>query len=485
MPRIYTDQPSDGAPINVFVPATVNGGFVSTTWMELVEAPDFSVPSTGALGIVPDANIEGREIRGGETYFETPLTCYNSSNSPRWVQLEMVLPSIGALFETGAFIPAGPGGGASGRVFMCPRASTTARVYDVATDALITPNGSFPSGRFLGAVKMNDNRIYMIPFGFSGTSQARIYNPVTDIFTTPNGTFSLNGGQWIGTLLNDGRVFIVPYADTVARIYDPVADTLTVANGSYVLNAHYAAVTLPSGKVFMPPNMAGRAAVYDPATNTKTEVGPVYGRDAFLGAVLLTSGKVFMVPYREQLGAVYDPAGGGSITPVSAANWGESTPFGYFSGARLPDGRVYMPGFGIAQGRIWDPATDTSSFPSGTFSADGDHRGLIPLADGRIYMIPYNSVAARIYNATTDVLATAGGSFPSTAERIPITGQLQVPAKGTLSIPIQGQRLLCPARPGESQGGKLLARAEVSDAIQVFGQAVEMEAASHAPNTEL
>jgi hypothetical protein len=286
-------------------------------------------------------------------------------------------------------------------------------------------------------------------------------------------------------LLNDGRVFIVPFTDSVARIYDPAADTLTVAGGSYVFNAHYAAVTLPSGKVFMPPNMAGRAAVYDPATDTKTEVGPAYGRDAFVGAVLLTSGKVFMVPSREQIGAVYDPAGGGSITPVSAANWGESTPFGYFSGARLPDGRVYMPGSGIAQGRVWDPATDTSSFPSGSFSADSDHRGLVPLADGRIYMIPYNAVVARIYNPTTDILATAGGNFPSTAERIPITGQLQVPAKSTLLIAIQGQRLLCPARPGESQGGKLLIKAEVGNAIQVFGQAVEMEAASHAPNTEM
>jgi hypothetical protein len=484
MPRIYTDQPSDGAPINLFIPATVNGGFVNTDWFELGEAPDFSVPSSGSLGTVPDANWPNREIRAGELYVETPLIASNFSGAARWVQLETVLPSAGAAFDTGALIPAGAGGSTGGRVFMAPTASTTARLYDIATDTLLTPNGSFPPYAFYGCVKMNDNRIYMIPSG--DTSQtARIYNPVTDAFTTPNGVFPISGGQRNGTLLNDGRVFVLPYNGTAARIYDPAANTLTVAGGSYVPYAHYTAITLSSGKVFMPPYLAGRAAVYDPVTNTKAEVGPTYGPDAFLGAVLLTSGKVFMVPFREPVAAVYDPAGSGTITSVNAGSWGTSTTFAYFSGARLPDGRVYMPGYFTTQGRIWDPVTDTSTFPNGQFSGDADYQGLVTLPDGKVYMIPFNSVAARIYNPATDTLVAASGDFPSSAERIPLTAQLQVPAGGTISIPIQGQRLLCPARSRDSQGGKLLIRAEVANAIKVFGSAVEMEAATHAPNTEI
>ena len=485
MPRIYTDQPSDGAALNLRIPATVNGGFVDTVWTELIEAPDFSVPSSGGLGAVIDRNLPTREIRGGEVSFDGPLIAHNSSSSACWVQLETVLPSVGASFEAGAFIPAGPGGGTSGRVFMAPRTSTTARLYDVATDTLTTPSVVFPGGAYWGPVSMSDSRMYIIPFTGANRT-ARIYNPATDTFTIPNGVFPLSGGQWNGTLLNDGRVFILPYNDTVARIYDPVANTLTVAGGTYAFAAHYTAITLPSGKVFMPPLSAGRAAIYDPVANTKTDVGPTYGPDAFIGAVLLTSGKVFMVPYREVLGAVYDPAGSGSVAPVSAANWGYSAPLSYFNGARLPDGRVYMPGYGATQGRIWDPVTDTSVFPSGQFSGDNDHRGVVTLADGKVYMIPYNAVAARIYDSATDFLATASGGFPSAAERIPLTGQLSVPAGGSLVIKdLLGQRLLCPARPEASEGGKLLIRAQVPNAIKVFGSAVEMEAATHAPNTEI
>ena len=201
--------------------------------------------------------------------------------------------------------------------------------------------------------------------------------------------------------------------------------------------------------------------------------------------MLLASGKVFMVPYQELLGAVYDPAGSGSITPVNAANWGESVPLMYFGGARLSDGRVYMPGYGATQARIWDPATDTSTFPIGYFSGDYDYRGLVTLTDGKIYMVPFNETTAKIYNPATGTLTLASGIFPSAAERIPLTGQLSVPANGTISIPIQGQRFLCPARPGGAQGGALLIRAEVGNAIKVYGSAVSMEASTHAPSTEI
>lgn len=484
MPRIYTDQISTGKPLNIFIPASVNNGFADTAWTELAEAPDFSIPALSAEGVA-DFSYPEREIRSGEIYFESPLIASNSTSVSRWVQLEVVLPTSGGAFETGAFIPAGAGGGASGRVFMAPRLSTTARLYDVATDTLLTPNGVFPANAFMGCVRMNDNRIYMIPFGGGINQKARIYNPVTDTFSTPNGVFPLNNGQYTGVLLADGKVFILPFNDTVARIYDPVADSLSVAGGTYPANAHYTAVRLASGKLFMPPTNAGRAAVYDPVANTRTEVGPVYGSNAFIGAVLLNDGKVFMVPYAESLAAIYDPAGSGTVTPVNATNWGQPAPLSYFNGARLPDGRVYMPGAAATEGRIWDPATDTSTVPAGRFSGDADFRGLVTLADGRIYLIPHNAVAAKIYSSAANTLSTPAGNFPSVAERIAITGQLAVPGNGTISIPIQGQRLLSPARSSEAQGGKLLVRAEVNNAIRVFGSAIELEAATHAPSTEL
>lgn len=485
MPRIYTDQPSSGKPLNIVVPATVNNGFVNTDWTELAEAPDFSMPTTGASVLVTDASYPDREIRGGEILFERPLTAYNYTGTPRWVQLEMALPSSGSSFETGHLIPAGPGGGTSGRVFMCPKLSASARLYDVATNTLSIPNGIFKSSAFVGSVKLSDNRIYMIPFEGGTNLTARIFDPVTGLFSIPNGTFPLEYGQSAGVLLADGRVFIIPYNDTVARIYNPSANTLTVAGGSYVASAHRSGVRLASGKVFMPPYNSGRAAVYDPASDTKTDVGPTYEGGAFQGAVLLTSGKVFMVPFLGQIGAVYDPAGSGSITPVNASAWDAHGRPAYAYGARLPDGRVYMNGAYTTQGRIWDPVTDTSTIPAGQFTGDADHIGLVTLADGKIYLIPFNSTSAKIYNPATDTLTTPDGVFPSAGERITFTAQLPVPANGAIDIPIQGHRLLCPALPITQQGGKLLIRAEVNNAIKVLGSAVEMEAAMHAPSTEV
>jgi hypothetical protein len=486
MPRIYTDQPSAGSPLNIYVPATMNSGFVNTDWTELAEAPDFSIPSTGISGAVADgSDPTNREIRPGEIYFESPLIAYNGTGTSRWVQLEMALPSPGSAFESGHFIPAGPGGGASGRVFMCPRVQTNARIYDVATNTVITPSTPFPPEYFLGSVKLSDNRIYMIPWLGGTNATARIYNPVTDTFSTPSGTFPVLSGQYSGVLLADGRVFIIPFYDTVARIYDPATDTLTVAGGTYAgNNPHLSGVRLASGKVFMPPCNAGRAAVYDPATNTKTEVGPTYGPEAFRGAVLLNNGKVFMVPFAASRGAVYDPAGSGTITDVDATKWAAFGQFPYNFGALLPDGRVYMNGAFSVLGRIWDPATDTSTIPAGLFSGDLDHFALVTLADGKIFLVPHNSTTAKIYNSVANTLTTPAGDYPSAAERVTLTGQLAVPANGTVSIPIQGQRLLCRAQSSRTQGGKLLIRAEVNNAIKVFGSAIELEAASHAPNTE-
>jgi hypothetical protein len=483
MPRIYTDQPSDGSPLNIFVPAAVNGGFVNTDWTEIAEAPDFSIPSTGKAGAVIQFGDSGREIRPGELYIESPLIAYNYTGTPRWVQLEMALPTSGAAFDTAHFIPAGPGGGASGRVFMCPRQQTAARIYDVATNTVITPSATFPSGYFLGSVRLSDNRIYMLPFGANQT--ARIYDPVAGTFSAPNGVFPVTGGQYNGVLLADGKVYIIPFYDTVARIYDPSANTLTVAGGSFSGNIpHVSGVRLASGKVFMPPHNAGRAAVYDPATNTKTEVGPTYGPGAFDGSVLLNDGKVFMVPRTATVrGAVYDPAGSGTIASVNTANWDAFGQFSYSFGARLPDGRVYMNGAYSTLGRIWDPVTDTSTVPAGQFSGDIDHLALVTLADGRIFLVPHNSTTAKIYDSSANTLTTPAGDFPSAAERVTLTSQLVVPANGAISIPIQGQRLLCQASPSPLQGGKLLIRAEVNNAIKVFGSAVELEAASHAPRT--
>lgn len=98
MPRIRTDQPSSGKPIQLFIPYA---GFVPSTWTTLVEAPDFSVPGTGDSGVTLDPADSGRELRPGEIFIEAPLTCTNKDSAPRWVELQIVT-------QTNHAVPIGP-----------------------------------------------------------------------------------------------------------------------------------------------------------------------------------------------------------------------------------------------------------------------------------------------------------------------------------------------------------------------------------------
>lgn len=91
MPRIRTDQPSSGKPLQLLIPSDTNSGFVNTSWTTLVEAPDFSVPGSGDSGVVLDPVDTGRELRPGEVFFESPLVVVNTTATTRWVELQILL----------------------------------------------------------------------------------------------------------------------------------------------------------------------------------------------------------------------------------------------------------------------------------------------------------------------------------------------------------------------------------------------------------
>jgi len=87
---------------------------------------------------------------------------------------------------------------------------------NIANDATATPAGTYPGGGFYGGVLLPDGRVFCVPFN---STSARIYDPATNTVTTPAGTYP--GGEAFvgGALLPDGRVFCVPYNSTNARIF--------------------------------------------------------------------------------------------------------------------------------------------------------------------------------------------------------------------------------------------------------------------------
>jgi hypothetical protein len=491
MHRITTDQPSSGKPLLLYVPADVNGGFVNTSATELCEAPTFSVPATFQPGAVQDGSDPDREVRAGEIFFDSPMIASNYTDTTRWVQLEVVLATFGKAYEGGHLITSGQGGGASGSIYMTPRLSNDARLYDIATSAMITPKGDFSSDAFWGSVQLSDGRIYLIPV----TGTARIYNPVTNTYTTPVGTFP-NNSHRCGVRLDDGKIFLPPWAGDQARIYDPTANTLAVAGGSYtfpaaVVGKYLSAVKLADGKVFMAPFGATNGAVYDPAANTITPASGTFPSASssisalFSSCVLLNDGKVFCAPYTSAAvrAAIYNPTT--NTLALVSTNYPSTTDFGYFGSIKLSNGNVYIVGHQSATSLIYNPTTDTTTVAGGTLPGDSAYRVPVLMLDEKVFLVPYNALEARIYDPVANTVTVAAGDYPGCAESVLLTQRLPVSAKSTRSIAIQGQRLLAPAQ-GDSEsiiGGRLIAKAEVGDAIKVFCSATELEAIDHAPST--
>jgi hypothetical protein len=72
----------------------------------------------------------------------------------------------------------------------------------------------------------------------------------------------------------------------------------------------------------------------------------------------------------------------------------------------------------------------------------------------------------------------------NSGQAIPVTPRVPVPASEAIYLPIQGLRILKADLTNTQPGGRLQVQAEVSDAIKVFGSAVELEALTHAPDSE-
>lgn len=71
----------------------------------------------------------------------------------------------------------------------------------------------------------------------------------------------------------------------------------------------------------------------------------------------------------------------------------------------------------------------------------------------------------------------------ASGQAIPITQRVVVPASETIYIPIQGLRLL-KTDYTDAVGGRLQIRAEVNNALRIFGSASELEASDHAPDSD-
>jgi hypothetical protein len=84
----------------------------------------------------------------------------------------------------------------------------------------------------------------------------------------------------------------------------------------------------------------------------------------------------------------------------------------YVSGVLMSDGRVILVPFNSTTSVIYNPETDSTSVPTGTFAGSSAHSSAVLLPNGEILFIPRAS-ACRVYNPHQNRLRTIG-SAPAT-----------------------------------------------------------------------
>jgi hypothetical protein len=102
MARITCRTPSTGKPLSI------SASNVSTSYVTLVEAPDFSVPDAAGNFPIRDPQDTTRTIKPGEVFFLTPLSARNKSANTAWIDIGLISENSNTLIEIGRIrVPAG------------------------------------------------------------------------------------------------------------------------------------------------------------------------------------------------------------------------------------------------------------------------------------------------------------------------------------------------------------------------------------------
>jgi hypothetical protein len=101
MARITCRTPSTGKSLSISI------SNVSTSYVTIVEAPDFSVPDAAGNFPVRDPEDSTRTIKPGEIFFLTPMAAKNKGASTAWIETSLYTES-NVTIELGKIeVPAG------------------------------------------------------------------------------------------------------------------------------------------------------------------------------------------------------------------------------------------------------------------------------------------------------------------------------------------------------------------------------------------
>jgi hypothetical protein len=101
MATIKCRTPSTGKPLNI------NLSNVSTSYVTIAEAPDFSVPDAARNFPDRDLTDDNRAIRPGEVFFLTPMTARNKTVNTAWIEVQLLTESNVTVNMGRVSVPAG------------------------------------------------------------------------------------------------------------------------------------------------------------------------------------------------------------------------------------------------------------------------------------------------------------------------------------------------------------------------------------------
>lgn len=285
----------------------------------------------------------------------------------------------------------------NGLVWATPFSATGGLVFDPVNNRTSVLGSFGGSLQFTSCVLMNDGRIFVIP---RASSTARIVDLENRIVTTPSPTFPGGNAYVGGCLIDDGRrIYLAPGVRSTAGIYDIQRDALVTPAGTFSFDsgtstaAASAAVLLPDGRVFIAP-FWNTAAIYDPVTDTLKHSSLSLGSSNYFGAVLLPGGDELMLLRQ-------------NATANVIYNWRRDTSRTVAAGMPAvgqlaPNGTVLLVQRGGSSpytARVYSPSSETVTTLSETFSVSAPCAGIHALPDGRMVVMPRSDSGVYTYGA--------------------------------------------------------------------------------------
>ena len=279
----------------------------------------------------------------------------------------------------------------------------SAEVFDLTTSTF-SPAGNMSATRAGHTATLLPNGKVLIAGGYNGSylTSAELYDPSARTFTPTARMVTARSGH-VATLLNNGKVLLAGGVGTGwtfladAELYDPTTNAFTVTGRMTTARESHTAILLKNGNVLITGGHKDRrpaitiyssAEIYNPASGTFSSTGNLTVKRHKHDATLLADGQVLIIggsDERDGRGAytsaeIYNPA-----TGVFTATGNMNTARYKLQGTSvlLNDGKVLIAG-GANRAEVFDPATNTFSYASGSLGTSRLFAAATRLQNGQV-----------------------------------------------------------------------------------------------------